>query len=216
VSDTISVGRPPTPVDTEVNARTSPQELIKWLAELTTIGLGASYVLGFLIVNTYLLQFGYSAGSFFKVKYISAGLLYLAIASLLGLCIYPAFWATQQPKHPTQLVRHRRSLLIGTAGCILFLQQLLLLVGGPEILSNYSTDFMWVIGPTFLVLLGLSFIDESKLDWAWVNWLRKYPGLLFLATVSLMLVAVIKWKILLLTFLPLIFVVLILMDFALG
>ena len=75
---------------------------------------------------------------------------------------------------------------------------------------------MWVIGPTFLVLLGLSFIDESKLDWAWVNWLRKYPGLLFLATVSLMLVAVIKWKILLLTFLPLIFVVLILMDFALG
>src|SRR5438132_10637619 len=113
--------KPSTSADMDATARFRLQELIKRTAELATIGLGASYVLGFLIVNTYLLQFGYSAGSFFKVKYISAGLLYLAIASLLGLCIYPAFWATQQPKHPTQLVRHRRSLLIGTAGCILFL-----------------------------------------------------------------------------------------------
>src|SRR5438132_12041682 len=112
--------KPSTSADMDATARFRLQELIKRTAELATIGLGVSYVLGFLIVNTYLLQYGYSGGSFFKVKYISAGLLFLTIACLLGLCIYPVFWATQQAKNPAAPERHRRAMLVGSAACIVF------------------------------------------------------------------------------------------------
>jgi hypothetical protein len=50
-----------------------PTQVIKFAAEALTVLAIGSYAIGFIIVNSYLLAFGYSSYALFKTTYIGAG-----------------------------------------------------------------------------------------------------------------------------------------------
>ena len=68
------------------------------LGEAATLSVIACYVIGFIIVNSYLLTYGYIGSSIFKVQYIGAGLLFLVILLLLVALLYPIDWALSRPE----------------------------------------------------------------------------------------------------------------------
>jgi uncharacterized membrane protein len=66
---------------------------LKTLAESVTILGAIIYVTGFVIVNSYFLSYGYTVTPLFRVRYLSAGLLFAALCFLIAFGMFPVYWA---------------------------------------------------------------------------------------------------------------------------
>src|SRR3989442_1216527 len=127
-----------TDVNESVPPRLSLQELVRRAAEVTTIGLATTYVIGFLIVNTYLMSYGYSGAMLFKTRHISAGALFIFLVAILSLYSYCIFWATQPIPNTEPITEQQRwmTILFATGGALVFLITILANIGGPEMRVN--------------------------------------------------------------------------------
>jgi hypothetical protein len=74
--------------DQSTPPRLGVSQAIRAIAEAGSVLAIGSYCIGFLIINSYLLTFGYSGIPLFKSSYISAGALFLALAVPLALVAY--------------------------------------------------------------------------------------------------------------------------------
>src|SRR5262249_17420170 len=81
----------------ETSTGQSATQIVKSLAEAFTVVAVTSYAFGFIIVNSYLLTFGYSGNALFKTTYISAGILFLLLVTPFALSIYSIFLSARLP-----------------------------------------------------------------------------------------------------------------------
>jgi hypothetical protein len=137
--------------------RDGVQRIIKVVAEtLTIIGIG-SYIIGFLIVNSHLLSFGYTPHSLFKTTYLSAGVLFLVLTTPIVLAIYIAHRMFLETKQGEEHKIHFSNLLF----VLLFLfYSLTVLFGTSDMQQDYdgATWKPLVILGMMIVLIAATFI----------------------------------------------------------
>lgn len=155
-------------------------ERLKQAAEFLTILAVASYALGFVIVNSHLLTYGYSGAGLFKVKYISAGLLFLLLTSLIGFSFSAIFWARiQKNEHESN---KRKAVIWAPAFAMFILTQVFIVISDKEIQSSSEHPLWptWVSLGLLAFLMMLMGIEASQWKWKGAEWLRKNPGLTYL------------------------------------
>jgi hypothetical protein len=148
---------------------------------LTVLAIG-SYTIGFIIVNSYLLTFGYSGNALFKTVYISAGILFLLLVTPLALCMYSFFLSSRWAKDNTQdLSDKRRRLNIISLGALTFASYFILnQISSNELRASYEESAWWtpyIIGAGFVISLSLLTLEKIKREWKLAVWAKKYAGL---------------------------------------
>lgn len=157
---------------------------IKNAAELLTVLAVGSYAIGFVIVNTYLLQFGYSGHALFKTTYISAGILFLLIGTLLAIPFYSTLQINQQGKDTTQGTFKRQPgtyLLLFSVSAPFFIAFGLMKILDPTELSVTYEGTNGRIVVAGLAAMGLALVlwrlENTESEWPLAIWAKKYSGL---------------------------------------
>jgi len=162
--------------------------MIKRAVEALTILAVSSYAIGFIIVNSYLLNYGSAGASLFKVKYISAGLLFLLIAALIAISFSAVFWARTQKE---ELESNRRRAVLWAPTFALYILYLLLnQITDSEVRSPLEEIqwLRWVPLAVLMMLVAGLVIEESKWEWRGARWLRNNRGVSNLGLASVILI----------------------------
>ena len=138
------------------------------LGEAATLAVIACYVTGFVVVNSYyLITYGYAGSGIFKVKYISAGILFLVILLLLVAAIYPIYWASSQPEDNSVKTpkRRRQASIAGPSLCIVLLWQLLVRITSPDIKIESEGSWLTYLPSAFMAAWFGLIGAEQALSW---------------------------------------------------
>jgi hypothetical protein len=171
------------------------QRFIKGVTEtLTILGIG-SYSFGFLIVNSYLLSFGYAPYSLFKTTYLSAGVLFVLFTTPIVLAVYSLrlgfrLTAKGDPQ--------RTRLNIGTFGILLFFFTVLFYNIGINDMWNDPDEWTPYSWRLFLGILGfvggtiLVYLENTGKQWKFAEWAKRYRGLWLLTMYLTSVVATLR------------------------
>lgn len=174
------------------------QRFIKSATEtLTILGIG-SYIAGFLIVNSYLLTFGYAPYSLFRTTYLSAGVLFLFFIAPIILSMYSlhlGFRLTQKGNS------QRARVSIGTLGILFFSFTMVLRAIGTSEMQNDPEEWLPNSWQPWLALLGLVsgtiliFLENIGKQWWLAEWAKQYRGLWLVTMYLSILVAMFRMEI---------------------
>jgi len=176
------------------------RQLIKQATEAITVLAVASYAIGFIIVNSYLLTFGYSSSSLFKTTYISAGILFLLLATPLSLSLYSFVVSSQIAIDGGEGSADKRRGLN-------FVGMATLVIGSYFLLNNIVTNDLrkshddlqtWeailaAIG--VLASLVVLILESLNKTWSPVLWVKKFRGLAWLLLYGAMFLFSFKYEV---------------------
>lgn len=163
----------------------STNQAIKFAAESLTVLAIASYAIGFIIVNSYLLTFGYSSNALFKTTYIGAGILFFLIATPIALSMYSFILNGQWAKDTSQDSSAKRQRLnFVSIGILAFATYYLLNhVASYELRSTSEESLTWV-NYLIVVILAISILflilENVTRKWTLAVWAKRYSGLSYL------------------------------------
>jgi hypothetical protein len=155
---------------------------LKLTAELLTVLAIGSYTIGFIVVNSYLLTFGYSGRSLFDTTYISAGILFFLLVTPIALLVYSFFVSSQLAKdaNPDSSYKGKRLNLVAM-GTLAFLPYFLLNhIVTSELRSSIDDSPAWLIylvGTALVVSLLLLTLENLNKQWKLAQWAKTHPGL---------------------------------------
>lgn len=157
-------------------------QVIKVAAEGLTVLAVGSYAIGFIIVNSYLLTFGYSGNALIKTTYISAGILFLLLVTPLALLLYSFFLSRQWANDTTQdLSARRRRVNILSLGLLAFVAYYILNhIASNELRAYYEESAWWapfISGAALVIFIGWLTLENINREWKLAVRAKKYAGL---------------------------------------
>jgi hypothetical protein len=176
-------------------------QIIKSLAEALTVATIMCYTIGFIIVNSYLLTFGYSGNALFKTTYISAGIFFLLLATPFALSLYSIFVSRRLANNPDPIHYDRHRLPMLGVGMLGFVSWWLLNQAASNDLRVTIDDYSWpwqLIFPSCLGLLLILLTLETFEMGGWIvaKWAKRYRGLALSLMFLTMLAATFKSQVL--------------------
>ena len=187
--------------------RLGVSQAIRAIAEAGSVLAIGSYCIGFLIINSYLLTFGYSGVPLFKSSYISAGVLFLALAVPLALVAHSTITShralrqamakakvtapslpPEAPKMDAMVenirasvterkIRHLTLLSVIPYAVLYFIALDELRISGEEARSQYGGWMLYIFSLVISVSSILAILEVVKKDWKLAKWAKMYPGL---------------------------------------
>jgi hypothetical protein len=148
---------------------------------LTVLAIG-SYAIGFIIVNSYLLAFGYSSYALFKTTYIGAGILFLLFITPMVLTLYSFILGREWAKDTSQdsSAKRRRLNFVSIPILVFAVYSLLNHIASDELRSTTEEYPSWTFY-LFAAVLVISFcvliLENVNRGWTLAVWAKRYTGL---------------------------------------
>lgn len=159
-----------------------PTQVIKFAAEALTVLAIGSYAIGFIIVNSYLLAFGFSSSSLFKTTYIGAGILFLLFVTPMALTLYSFILGREWAKDTSQdsSAKRRRLNFVSIPILVFAVYFLLNHIASDELRSTTEEYPFWTIclfAAVLVISMCMLFLENINRGWTLAVWAKKYTGL---------------------------------------
>ncbi len=157
-------------------------QIIKIAAEALTVLAIGSYAIGFIVVNSYLLAYGYSSYALFKTAYIGAGILFLIFVTPMAITLYSFVLSREWAKDTSQdLSAKRRRLNFVSIPILIFVAYFMLNSIASDELRTAADEFpSWVIylmAAVLVISVCMLFLENVNREWRLAVWAKKYNGL---------------------------------------
>lgn len=159
-----------------------PTEITKFAAEALTVLAIGSYAIGFIIVNSYLLAFGFSSYALFKTTYIGAGILFLLFILPIALTLYSFVLSREWAKDTSQdsSAKRRRLNLVSIPILVFAVYFLLNHIASDGLRSTTEEYPIWTIylaAAVLVVSLCMLILENVNREWTLAVWAKRYTGL---------------------------------------